>query len=127
MLVGFDSTTSCALVCKRSGSGGPRPTRTPDGSPPTSEPRVPPSCPDPWGSHTPQRPAPPSSPSNECSSYLPQTPTIPRGRPPPSARCGWRSRPPSASDRSSAGAIRSEEHTSALQSPDHLSCRLLLE
>src|SRR5258708_28386100 len=28
---------------------------------------------------------------------------------------------------SSAGALRSEEHTSELQSPDHLVCRLLLE
>src|SRR5258708_9590058 len=27
----------------------------------------------------------------------------------------------------SAGSIRSEEHTSELQSPDHLVCRLLLE
>src|SRR5258708_15815489 len=26
-----------------------------------------------------------------------------------------------------AGAVRSEEHTSELQSPDHLVCRLLLE
>src|SRR5438552_14624297 len=28
---------------------------------------------------------------------------------------------------SSSGAMRSEEHTSELQSPDHLVCRLLLE
>src|SRR5258708_28083033 len=32
------------------------------------------------------------------------------------------------SDRADAGAVvRSEEHTSELQSPDHLVCRLLLE
>src|SRR5438552_10566380 len=30
-------------------------------------------------------------------------------------------------ERAGAGAIRSEEHTSELQSPDHLVCRLLLE
>src|SRR5258708_31901129 len=38
--------------------------------------------------------------------------------------------PPPASRRSqprSAGSHRSEEHTSELQSPDHLVCRLLLE
>src|SRR5258708_11052703 len=29
--------------------------------------------------------------------------------------------------RNSSGSIRSEEHTSELQSPDHLVCRLLLE
>src|SRR5258708_21798275 len=31
------------------------------------------------------------------------------------------------SDRQAADAVRSEEHTSELQSPDHLVCRLLLE
>src|SRR5258708_31658310 len=30
-------------------------------------------------------------------------------------------------DRDGAGSVRSEEHTSELQSPDHLVCRLLLE
>src|SRR5258708_21784942 len=45
----------------------------------------------------------------------------------------WRSsqrRPPEVPEVSSAGAqgsLRSEEHTSELQSPDHLVCRLLLE
>src|SRR5438552_5038173 len=33
----------------------------------------------------------------------------------------------SAASRSSAQEMRSEEHTSELQSPDHLVCRLLLE
>src|SRR5947208_10461014 len=40
------------------------------------------------------------------------------------------SRPPRklpCEDRSSQGSLRSEEHTSELQSPDHLVCRLLLE
>src|SRR5258708_17657089 len=32
-----------------------------------------------------------------------------------------------ANDRVVMGALRSEEHTSELQSPDHLVCRLLLE
>src|SRR5207244_13149357 len=31
------------------------------------------------------------------------------------------------SNRDAIGAVRSEEHTSELQSPDHLVCRLLLE
>src|SRR5258708_33041313 len=34
---------------------------------------------------------------------------------------------PAGSRAASAGAMRSEEHTSELQSPDHLVCRLLLE
>src|SRR6185436_21047736 len=44
-----------------------------------------------------------------------------------SQRCCWlwtNSRPPASSPSRSA---RSEEHTSELQSPDHLVCRLLLE
>src|SRR5207244_13052214 len=47
------------------------------------------------------------------------------------ARAGARgsscSRPASARGRARADAGRSEEHTSELQSPDHLVCRLLLE
>src|SRR5258708_32030341 len=48
------------------------------------------------------------------------------------ARPWWRGGGPSGSSASSAGAgrgsdRRSEEHTSELQSPDHLVCRLLLE
>src|SRR5258708_10931694 len=40
----------------------------------------------------------------------------------------WRRRErPSRSSGSSAAETRSEEHTSELQSPDHLVCRLLLE
>src|SRR5258708_26080771 len=35
--------------------------------------------------------------------------------------------PPSPSHGARASASRSEEHTSELQSPDHLVCRLLLE
>src|SRR5258708_23263573 len=48
-------------------------------------------------------------------------------RPPARCRCPprppprWRPRPPPP------GRPRSEEHTSELQSPDHLVCRLLLE
>src|SRR5438552_19175601 len=34
---------------------------------------------------------------------------------------------PSCSHVAISGAVRSEEHTSELQSPDHLVCRLLLE
>src|SRR5258708_11351361 len=34
---------------------------------------------------------------------------------------------PNRAPRAVSGAIRSEEHTSELQSPDHLVCRLLLE
>src|SRR5207244_9516390 len=41
-------------------------------------------------------------------------------------RTSWRSCPAGASPRH-AGGTRSEEHTSELQSPDHLVCRLLLE
>src|SRR5207244_11400003 len=40
-------------------------------------------------------------------------------------RCAGRHR--ARRDRESAAAVRSEEHTSELQSPDHLVCRLLLE
>src|SRR5258708_35444758 len=48
------------------------------------------------------------------------------------ARCSGRPRPGGARRRSCdqaprAAANRSEEHTSELQSPDHLVCRLLLE
>src|SRR6476660_8222783 len=39
----------------------------------------------------------------------------------------WASPPPSASAATRSSAPRSEEHTSELQSPDHLVCRLLLE
>src|SRR5438552_13905866 len=35
--------------------------------------------------------------------------------------------PPGCSITSKTGLLRSEEHTSELQSPDHLVCRLLLE
>src|SRR5258708_27483860 len=50
-----------------------------------------------------------------------------------SAARGWCSRPTRRSPRSSTPSsaasvlLRSEEHTSELQSPDHLVCRLLLE
>src|SRR5258708_12730070 len=37
------------------------------------------------------------------------------------------SRSITAAERSESDTIRSEEHTSELQSPDHLVCRLLLE
>src|SRR5258708_22141697 len=38
-----------------------------------------------------------------------------------------RSRPISTRSRARCDSLRSEEHTSELQSPDHLVCRLLLE
>src|SRR5258708_17616014 len=38
-----------------------------------------------------------------------------------------RVRVPACSDSSRPRSVRSEEHTSELQSPDHLVCRLLLE
>src|SRR5258708_27929281 len=41
-------------------------------------------------------------------------------------RCSGRNRPPYRSNRRRRW-VRSEEHTSELQSPDHLVCRLLLE
>src|SRR5258708_27557229 len=43
---------------------------------------------------------------------------LPRGEPAPGRRSGARL---------DGGRVRSEEHTSELQSPDHLVCRLLLE
>src|SRR5207244_12132512 len=53
----------------------------------------------------------------------------PRSSPPapssPRRRCSWCYGPRALSAPSSA--CRSEEHTSELQSPDHLVCRLLLE
>src|SRR3990170_7109627 len=45
------------------------------------------------------------------------------GSPSSSSSKTWGSRPPSRTAR----MCRSEEHTSELQSPDHLVCRLLLE
>src|SRR5256885_8275667 len=45
-------------------------------------------------------------------------------RPAPTARPSTRS---TADRRASSGAVRSEEHTSELQSPCNLVCRLLLE
>src|SRR5215216_6899814 len=65
------------------------------------------------------------------STLFPYT-TLFRSRTPPVARTrGWRHargvpgrRPPRVAG---ARAPRSEEHTSELQSPDHLVCRLLLE
>src|SRR5215216_1910080 len=59
----------------------------------------------------------------------------PAGGPPPptsSRQSVWLSVPPAASRRKTvfppaALTTRSEEHTSELQSPDHLVCRLLLE
>src|SRR5258708_31048485 len=53
----------------------------------------------------------------ECREF-----TLSRSRP-----AIFRSCPPGSSSTSWAGAYRSEEHTSELQSPDHLVCRLLLE
>src|SRR5256885_7537701 len=45
----------------------------------------------------------------------------------PHARGGRRSAVPRAADRTDRGRRRSEEHTSELQSPCNLVCRLLLE
>src|SRR5947208_16834645 len=63
------------------------------------------------------------------STLFPYT-TLFRSRPPSSS--SWDRGPPSARRTASArarsrGRARSEEHTSELQSPDHLVCRLLLE
>src|SRR5258708_31074000 len=73
------------------------------------------------------------------STLFPYT-TLFRSSRSPTARCGcWccctsmtsatrRSNSPScSSSTSSSASSRSEEHTSELQSPDHLVCRLLLE
>src|SRR5438552_10057538 len=46
---------------------------------------------------------------------------------PPSSGSARRIGSPMPAARSSASPARSEEHTSELQSPDHLVCRLLLE
>src|SRR5947208_7296851 len=47
---------------------------------------------------------------------------------PPAACCrGSGCRPPPPRQHAAGGLSRSEEHTSELQSPDHLVCRLLLE
>src|SRR5438552_15491185 len=43
------------------------------------------------------------------------------------APCARRRQAAAAAPRTAAPAARSEEHTSELQSPDHLVCRLLLE
>src|SRR5258708_22111989 len=52
-----------------------------------------------------------------------------RRRAVPARDCGARARvrPASAADAQRPTGGRSEEHTSELQSPDHLVCRLLLE
>src|SRR5208337_4758980 len=77
------------------------PTRTPAGSPPISAPHTLPSSPTAARSRTPGPPSAPTSPSNGCSNYPLRKSTRPSGRWPPSARCGWRSPPPSASGQSS--------------------------
>src|SRR5258708_15213730 len=65
-----------------------------------------------------------------------RSPPSPRSAPRPGAaarsRACARAAPPPPPDRSRAqardrAAARSEEHTSELQSPDHIVCRLLLE
>src|SRR5690348_17893613 len=61
----------------------------------------------------------------------PVPPTSPSSASPPwtspsSTRCPWACRPRPCAPRSRSTA-RSEEHTSELQSPVHLVCRLLLE
>src|SRR5438552_18509687 len=62
----------------------------------------------------------PISASSPAATPSPRTPTTP---PPPAKPSGTAAAPPS----SSTNKGRSEEHTSELQSPDHLVCRLLLE
>src|SRR5215216_8137505 len=52
---------------------------------------------------------------------LPISPAAGSSTPRPPRRCAPSSRPPGSR------SARSEEHTSELQSPDHLVCRLLLE
>src|SRR5207244_10212516 len=54
-----------------------------------------------------------------CSTSTPSPPSRFAATPRPCACCRRRGRP--------RGCARSEEHTSELQSPDHLVCRLLLE
>src|SRR5258708_26248644 len=67
------------------------------------------------------------SPPVRCSVSL----TLPRTNTPSSRSTsfahGTDLRPASGSSRRTTTTIRSEEHTSELQSPDHLVCRLLLE
>src|SRR5258708_14216318 len=61
-------------------------------------------------------------------------PPLPRPHP-PRPECSWRPSPTNGTappdcrrpQPQSAPVARSEEHTSELQSPDHLVCRLLLE
>src|SRR5258708_24217709 len=65
------------------------------------------------------------------STLFPYT-TLFRSHPPPRSDSRIQPRrlpasPPGAKDRSPEVEYRSEEHTSELQSPDHLVCRLLLE
>src|SRR5258708_14892037 len=50
----------------------------------------------------------------------------PPPRSPPPRRIIPRTEESAAGDRRGGDALRSEEHTSELQSPDHLVCRLLL-
>src|SRR5258708_19116792 len=70
------------------------------------------------------------SPNSSAQSAERSTPAD--ARPPPRATAALRARPrpaPRQSTRRARAALaeRSEEHTSELQSPDHLVCRLLLE
>src|SRR5207244_5507360 len=55
----------------------------------------------------------------DCQSWRPRSRT--------SLRWGKVSDPPRSAAADTHGRSRSEEHTSELQSPDHLVCRLLLE
>src|SRR5258708_18584561 len=78
-----------------------------------------PSASHPW---TPPKPRPWDSPAPESSTER-ATREPPRGPRPHHSRC----RIAVAGVYSEFSRIRSEEHTSELQSPDHLVCRLLLE
>src|SRR5258708_18583355 len=60
------------------------------------------------------------------STLFPYTTLFRSPRKPPPAACAT-SLPPGAPPGEAALPRRSEEHTSELQSPDHLVCRLLLE
>src|SRR5438552_13220239 len=62
----------------------------------------------------------------ECHSCGPSTSAVKRTNL-PAAPCAHESFPASQISQPSRAGMRSEEHTSELQSPDHLVCRLLLE
>src|SRR5258708_25202505 len=71
----------------------------------------------------------PISPPETCGPALARGPDRREARPADAAHAGPRSGDAGPRDRPARrlARLRSEEHTSELQSPDHLVCRLLLE